>query len=233
MILKPAYINLVARLKSSAGDRVNFLPVWALLIALAMLSCKGSRILSKVELTSNVEQDSAKSTLQKKDSSSYLETVTEKTIPAQSIDANLGTQQRLDSMLSALKSMPKGITRTVYYTDPKTGMQLQLLLDSLGNLHARCTSIEKRYFERHVEQEKYISILSDQITKKKIQVAKFESENRELKKGFIARLKDAIKDFWTAFWLFVIAAGIVTIIGRFAIQKLKLLFPLINKIRNS
>lgn len=105
-----------------------------------------------------------------KDSLVYKETVSDKVIPESKADLVLyGIMENqadhkttLDSLVRALKSLPKGVPITITHGSA----QLQLLKDSLGKVVLRCAALERHYQERETKQAHYNSTLINKLTEK-------------------------------------------------------------------
>src|SRR5689334_20288088 len=90
-----------------------------------------------------------------KDSSFFKETVTQKILPAASVEITT-TKNQLDSLIAALGTLPKSVTRSFYYQDPKLKAQLSIILDSIGRVHFMCTAESQICFEKNVQQARLI-----------------------------------------------------------------------------
>lgn len=202
----------------------NFLPVrilFSLLIASCSLlvSCKGSQVVSSTDKKDSTATITTTNNITKNDSSTYRETEEKKTIAASTIDANLGAVSRLDSIVKALKTLPKGVPREIIYKDKDHSAEFALLLDSLGNIHARCTSLEKTYYEKSVERERYISSLVNQLTQKNIELRETKTEVLQLRKSWWQRAMDLLEYTVVKIFLILILICIAVIFLEFSVRK--------------
>lgn len=97
------------------------------------------------------------------DSSRYVETANEKTLPKVTVQQTF-TRAQFDSLINALYAMPNNGTKERIIQDPTLRAQLAIVLDSLGNIQLRCTSLEKQYFEKSVSDFRYRESLTTELT---------------------------------------------------------------------
>lgn len=96
------------------------------------------------------------------DSSYYKETLEEKTLPGAVAGITLAKKQ-LDSLITALGNLPSAVSRTVYYKDPNTRAILSIMLDSLQKIRIQCEATEQTYYEKSIQQGRYIQALSNEL----------------------------------------------------------------------
>lgn len=196
-------------------------------IGLGLLGVTGcSRKVAPVSSTKEIHTEKTASdslVTSKTDSFSHIETVTEKTLPASTVGLSLSRAQ-LDSLVNALQAMPS-VSRTIVMPDKVGRAQLKILMDSIGNVQFLCTSLEKTYFEKNVQQTHLIESLTVQLTKVNEQLSIKEKEIVELKKGFFARVGDWAQNFALNICLIIIILGIVVILFRQTIGRI----PFIKK----
>src|SRR5689334_3678352 len=101
-------------------------------------------------LTSCTTVKPVEHTVMKKDSVILREKLVPFSVQETTIEKSFSRAQ-LDSIITALKSMPIG-SRTIYYTDPKFKTQLTFMLDSIGNLVTQCKTLEQEFNVRITEK---------------------------------------------------------------------------------
>jgi hypothetical protein len=177
-------------------------------------------------VSSTSEKKQTDSTLQRsseKESSSHIEKVEEKTIPESDIDLSL-TVAKMDSIIYALKNIPKGVPQTIVIKDKIGQAQFTFLLDSIGNLHARCTSIEKKYFEKSVFDQHMKESLVLQLTKVNTELHEAKAELMQLKKPWYEKIEDVLQNLAIKILLIVICIGVVLMIIRAGLAYVKKLW---------
>lgn len=153
----------------------------------------------------------------------HTEKVEEKTIPESDIDLSL-TVAKMDSIIYALKNIPKGVPQTIVIKDKIGQAQFTFLLDSIGNLHARCTSIEKKYFEKSVFDQHMKESLVLQLTKVNTELHEAKAELMQLKKPWYEKIEDALQNLAIKILLIVIFIGVVLMIIRAGLAYVKKLW---------
>lgn len=96
-------------------------------------------------------------------------------VPGSGVDINL------DSLFNAWsKANPAQptVNRTIYLTDPKLQTRLQIFTDSLGNLVARCETLEREHLARVQEKDRVIN--------------SYQKDVVQLKESFGKRLEQTI-----------------------------------------
>lgn len=146
--------------------------VVCMVVILTGCGAKTVPVSNNTSTTSKADSTSITNT-SKKDSSSHVETVTEKTLPGATVEI-LATQSQLDSLIHALAQLPTSVTRTVYYVDPQLKAKLSIAIDSLGRRVIKCQALDQRYYEKSVQQTRYIENLTAELTK-------IKEENTSLK----------------------------------------------------
>lgn len=177
-------------------------------------SCKGPQLVNSSDVEKEVKKDSSTVVVSKKDSSVYRETVKETTVPQSVIDFNIGHVQKLDSVIVALKSLPKGVPQVITIPDKSGHAMLQLLLDSIGGLHARCTALEQKHFDKEVNQLHYINSLTKELTDKNVENSSLKTTVLQLKKPWYERFWDSIDSWFTKMVILFIIIGLAIIITR-------------------
>lgn len=169
---------------------------------------------------------------QKKDSTTSLTTTTKekiiirdsvilKTLPSTTVGITL-TKSQLDSLTLALGNLPG---KTAYYTDPKLRAQLQLVMDSLGNIQLKCTALEREYFERYVKEKHHSETLVNELTKVNTENKKLVTEIHELKKSPWHKIKAGLNNIILKICLGIIAIGLIVALADWIKRKLKALNP--------
>lgn len=183
------------------------------LVVVVMMTGCGPRIVpvsSTTKTTTKTDSVSNKSEVTK-DSSSYKETVKEKTLPAAVVGITL-SKQAMDSLIAALSNLPSSVPKTVYYHDPKLRAMLSLALDSLGRFRINCTAMEQKYYERETEYKKFISQLVSENKSLKKEKTTLKSDVKEKRETWLQRTWQSIRrfGFWSffiGFMVFVLALG--------------------------
>jgi len=160
--------------------------------------------------------DSRQSTV---DSIVYIEKYIEKILPSATVGITL-TKSQLDSLTLALGNLPG---KTAYYTDPKLRAQLQLVMDSLGNIQFKCTALEREYFERYVKEKHYSETLINELTKVNTENKKLVTEIVELKKSPWDKIKAGLNNIILKICLGIIAIGLIVAVADWIKRKLKAL----------
>lgn len=195
----------------------NFLPLVGFVL---LVSCRSAQpIVTDTEKKKDSTVVTDKSI--QKDSIIDRESVTEKIIPQSEVIFSLGNAARLDSIIAVLKSMPKGLPQIITIPDKSHNATIQLFMDSLGRMAVRCTSAEKKYYEKDVQKERYISSLVNQLTQKNIELRETKTENAQLKKTFWQKMEDAAQNVLLKILLIIIAIGFLLIFIEIVIKKSK------------
>lgn len=174
----------------------------------------------KVAPVSSISNTTAKTdsiaSITKNDSSSHvhIETVTEKKIPAASVDQSFRPSQ-FDSLIAALKSMPANTP--IIYQDKKVQAQLKIMMDSIGNLHFKCTSSEKSYFEKNITQATYIKKLESELSKKNELLSTYQKTEVKEVKSWWATLTE---NLLARALLYFILAGLTLVVGRTVLKSI-------------
>ena len=188
------------------------------LVLFGATSCKGPQLVSS---TVQTHKKDSTTTITKtvKDSVGYVEKEIQKTLPASSIE-NTYTKAQFDSLLAGLRQMPQG-SRTIIHTDPKMQTTLSIILDSLGKVHFKCTTLERTYYERDIEKTHYIQSLTAELTKVNEKNSLLTEQVKQYKKGFWEKVQDSLQSFLLKVLLFIIAVGIVVALIEFGWTKIK------------
>jgi len=96
-------------------------------------------------------------------------------IPGKTVEAE---KINLDSLLLVLRAGTKPQIREIIKTDPESGQQIRLLIDSFGNLSAYCET-----------QEQVIQVLQREIERLQTTMTNTVTEK---KKGFFEKVKDKL-----------------------------------------
>jgi hypothetical protein len=135
--------------------------IWVvLMLMIAGCSHRTAPVSSHTE-TEHVKDSVHSETTVKSDSSYYKETLEEKVLPSAEVGITTNKSQ-LDSLISALRSLPSNVTKEIHYQDPKARAMLTILLDSLGNIQFKCTALEQTYYQKFVEQQRTINNLTSE-----------------------------------------------------------------------
>lgn len=141
--------------------------------------------------------------------SSYVVTMIKKILHGATAGISTNTHQ-LDSLVSVLRAMPKGVgADTVYLTDPKRDVALRAYYDKLtGKLVLQCQSRDREYFEKETHYRKTIEALTNQLITKNTDTKTNTEKIAEPKKN----LWDGLKEFFTYLgWVAIFVAVIVSI----------------------
>jgi hypothetical protein len=131
-----------------------------MVLMIAGCSSRTAPVSSHTEITH--EKDSVHSkTTAKSDSSFYKETLKEKVLPKAEVGITTNKNQ-LDSLISALRSLPSNTPKEIHYQDLEARAMLTILLDSLGNIQFKCTALEQHYNEKFIEQQRIINNLTSE-----------------------------------------------------------------------
>lgn len=111
------------------------------------------------------EQDTLLALINKNsDSTTFIEKYTPKVLHGATAEITTNIRQ-LDSLVSVLRAMPKGID-TVYLTDAKKDVALKAYVDRLTHqLVLQCQSRDKVYFEKETYYQRTIKQLTDSLTR--------------------------------------------------------------------
>lgn len=179
------------------------------LIFIGLTGCKGPQLVSSTDLEKEIKKDSTITNITKNDSSVYKETVKEITVPQSVIDFNIGHAQKLDSVIAALKALPKGVPQIITIPDKSGRAMFQLLLDSIGGLHARCTAIEQKHFDKEVNQQHYINSLTKELTDRNVENSSLKTQVTQLKKPWLQRVWDSIDSWISRIVILFVIAGLI------------------------
>lgn len=170
--------------------------------------------------TKQIKTDSTAST--KKDSSNvfFKETVDEKKLPEASVGLTL-TRAGLDSLLNSLKGMPS-VTRTIVLPDKGLRAQLSILMDSLGNIQLKCTSLEKIYWEKNTTQAIYIEKLVTELAKANHQISSLKETVVKEQKSWWATITE---NLLAKVMIYFILGGLTVILIRTLLKQI----PFLNK----
>lgn len=210
--MKSKSANLVfCSIRSGCWGSNNFLPLrtFSIVLLLVLSGCKGPQLVSSSDQEKQVRTDSTTVVVSKKDSSVYRETIKETTVPQSVIDFNIGHAQRLDSVIAALKALPKGVPQVITIPDKSGHAMLQLLMDSIGGLHARCTALEQKHFDKEVNQQHYINSLTKELTDKNMENSSLKTEILKLNKPWYQRLWDSIDSVLAKILILFIIVGLL------------------------
>jgi len=190
---------------------------------LLLVSCKSTQVVSSTDNTIKKDSTITSNKSVQKDSSIYRESVTEKVIPESHVDFILGTGARLDSIEAFIKAMPKGVPQVITIPDKTHNAIIQLFIDSLGRMAVRCTSSEKKSFDKVTQLEHYNSSLTNQLTQKNIELNEVKTQNLQLKKGFWARFDELIENIAVRIFIGLIILLVIVIMIEIFIKKCKAL----------
>ena len=205
---------------------MKFLVFILLVVWVGVTGCGRKSIpVSSITETTTKKDSTTTKTKNVTDSVRYIERVIEKILPSATVGITL-TKRQLDSLTLALGNLPG---KTVYYTDPKVQAQIQLLMDSLGNIQINCTALEQKYFEKYVKEAHYSETLVNELTRVNTENKKLVSEIRELKKTPWEKIKASLNNIILKICLAIIAIMVVVALANWIKNKLKALIKFLPK----
>jgi uncharacterized protein YlxW (UPF0749 family) len=107
------------------------------------------------------------------------------------------TKSQLDSLITALGTLPSSVEKVIYYQDPKTRAMLSVMLDSLQRIQITCTATEQKYYEKTKEQTRTISQLQNELRKERATTTTLQNEVRQTKIPWYTRLMAKLGSFGT------------------------------------
>lgn len=183
---------------------------WLLILIIGVGVCAGcGRKLAPVSSTTvkTSERDTTTRTTTTTDTTErYIEKWVRKILHGSTAVTNT-TIPQMDSLVRALRAMPKG-KDTVYLTDPTQAVALKAYLNRLGQLQLACQSKDQEYFERHVTDQRIIRHLRDSIAQISSKQTSSTNTVVEEKKSIWQGLKESLN--WLL-WVLVFAVAIAII----------------------
>lgn len=181
------------------------------LVAL-LAGCAHSRLVQQSTIKSDSSRVVEKEKTVESDSVSYKESVNEKTLHGSRVDVVLSNSE---SIKNALEALPKGVSDTIYVTDPTNQTRLKFYLDQNKQLHAQAETADRKYNEITIEKNRAVKILTSQLSEKDREISQLRDQVREHEDSWLAKAGRFIKDsVWTVL-LIVSLATVLYLVWKF------------------
>jgi hypothetical protein len=139
----------------------------------------------------------------KKDSSFFKQEVKEKTLKGSSVDVVI---TNCDSLQAALRALPKSVTRSIYRTDPTSQTTIAIYEDSIGRMHFKCQTADRKYNELITTQGRIIDSKTKESEAKDVIIKILQEQIRQHEDSIFTKVG---KFFKNGIWFVLIAVALL------------------------